>query len=104
MPSIKSRLPQAFGARKRGFASVGIRMSRSLGVCGNVVTGGTYSKFRLDRSRKYFVNVGSVGQPRGLGPEATYVVYDGDEQTIELRRVPYDAASAQRKVRDSGMN
>ncbi len=29
-----------------------------------VVRGGTYSKFKVDPSKKYFINVGAVGQPR----------------------------------------
>ncbi len=30
-----------------------------------VVRGGTYSKFKVEPGRKYFINVGSVGQPHG---------------------------------------
>jgi predicted phosphodiesterase len=35
-----------------------------------VVKGGTYSKFKVDPARKYFVNVGSVGQPRDNNPKS----------------------------------
>jgi predicted phosphodiesterase len=34
-----------------------------------MVRGGTYSKFKVDPSKKYFVNVGSVGQPRDNNPK-----------------------------------
>ncbi|MBI1842128.1 MAG: metallophosphoesterase family protein [Verrucomicrobia bacterium] len=70
-----------------------------------VVRGGTYSKFKLEPGpgRKYFVNVGSVGQPRDQNPKAAYVVYDLDEQTIELRRLDYDIAKAQQKILDAGL-
>ncbi len=69
----------------------------------SVVRGGTYSKFKVEPGRKYFVNVGSVGQPRDLNPKAAYVVYDLDEQTIELRRLDYDIAKAQKKILDAGL-
>ena len=55
----------------------------------NSVRGGTFSKIKLENGAQYFVNVGSVGQPRDNNPKASYVVYDLDDQWIELRRVDY---------------
>ncbi len=69
----------------------------------NMVRGGTYSKFKVEPGKKYFVNVGAVGQPRDNNPKAGYVVYDMDEGTIELRRLEYDIATAQRKILDAGL-
>jgi predicted phosphodiesterase len=68
-----------------------------------VVRGGTYSKFKVDPTKKYFINVGAVGQPRDNNPKAAYVIYDMDAQTIELRRLDYDIAAAQKKIRDAGL-
>jgi predicted phosphodiesterase len=68
-----------------------------------VVRGGTYSKFKVDPSKKYFINVGAVGQPRDNNPKAAYVIYDMDALTIELRRLDYDIASAQKKIIDAGL-
>lgn len=68
-----------------------------------VVRGGTYSKFKIDPAKKYFINVGAVGQPRDNNPKCAYVVYDLDAQTIELRRLDYDIESAQRKIREAGL-
>ena len=68
-----------------------------------MVRGGTYSKFKVDSSKKYFVNVGSVGQPRDNNPKAAYVVYDVNEGTIELRRLDYDIAAVQKKIIDAGL-
>ncbi len=68
-----------------------------------MVRGGTYSKFKVDPSKKYFVNVGSVGQPRDNNPKAAYVVYYVDEGVIELRRLEYDIAAAQKKILDAGL-
>ncbi len=67
------------------------------------VRGGTYSKFRVEAGKKYFVNVGSVGQPRDGNPKSAYVVYDLVQQTIELRRLDYPIAEAQRKIRAAGL-
>src|SRR5450755_1670291 len=67
------------------------------------VRGGTYSKFKVDPAKKYFVNVGAVGQPRDNNPKCGYVVYDLDLGTIELRRLDYDIATTQAKIRDAGL-
>jgi predicted phosphodiesterase len=69
----------------------------------SMVRGGTYSKFRVEPGKKYFVNVGAVGQPRDGNPKCAYVVYDMDASTIELRRLEYDIATTQRKIREAGL-
>lgn len=68
-----------------------------------VVRGGTYSKFKVETGRKYFINVGSVGQPRDGVPKATYAIYDLEDGLIELRRVQYDIATTQAKIRAAGL-
>jgi len=69
----------------------------------SVVRGGTYSKFKVEPGRKYFVNVGSVGQPRDGNPKASYAIYDMDEGSIELRRLDYDIPAVQAKIRAVGL-
>jgi predicted phosphodiesterase len=69
----------------------------------NMVRGGTYSKFKTEPGKKYFVNVGSVGQPRDGNPKAAYVVYDLDEGSIEIRRLDYDIGTTQRKILEAGL-
>ncbi len=68
-----------------------------------VVRGGTYSKFKTEPGKKYFVNVGSVGQSRDGVPKATYVIYDLDEGSIELRRLDYDMPATQKKILAAGL-
>jgi predicted phosphodiesterase len=68
-----------------------------------VIRGGTYTKFKVVSGKKYFVNPGSVGQPRDNNPNAAYLVYDMDEDTVELRRSAYDFATTQRKIREAGL-
>jgi diadenosine tetraphosphatase ApaH/serine/threonine PP2A family protein phosphatase len=69
----------------------------------SVVRGGTYSKFKVEHGRKYFLNVSAVGQPRDGNPKAGYVIYDMEESSIELRRLDYDIAKAQKKILDAGL-
>jgi predicted phosphodiesterase len=59
-----------------------------------LVRGGTFSSFKIERGKKYFINVGSVGQPRDNNPKAAYVTYDMDKQMIELRRLDYPIPGA----------
>ncbi len=69
----------------------------------SMVRGGTYSKFKVEPGKKYFVNVGSVGQPRDGNPKAAYVIYDLEEGSIELRRLDYDIPKAQQKILEAGL-
>jgi diadenosine tetraphosphatase ApaH/serine/threonine PP2A family protein phosphatase len=57
----------------------------------------------VDPSKKYFINVGAVGQPRDNNPKCAYVLYDMDASTIELRRLEYDIAAAQKKILEAGL-
>lgn len=47
---------------------------------------------------KVLMNVGSVGQPRDEDPRAAYATYDTESGEAKILRVPYDIASAQRKI------
>lgn len=59
--------------------------------------------FDLKPGRKYFINVGSVGQPRDGDPRATYVIYDSVSRRVSFRRLEYDIAAAQARVRAAGL-
>ena len=67
------------------------------------VHGGTYSKFKIESGRKYFINVGSVGQSRDGVAKATYATYDFEEGSVELRRLDYDIPKTQAKIRAAGL-
>ncbi len=60
-------------------------------------------RLKLALGVKYFVNVGSVGQPRDGNPDASYVLYHMENREIEFRRLKYDVAKAQEKVRKVGL-
>lgn len=69
----------------------------------NDIAGGAYTRLKIDIAKKYFINVGSVGQPRDRDPRASYVIYNLENQEIELRRVEYDIKTAQAKIRKAGL-
>lgn len=54
-------------------------------------------------ARRYLVNPGSVGQPRDGDPRAGVALIDTDATRIAIRRIPYDIAGAQRKIRQAGL-
>lgn len=53
--------------------------------------------------RRYLVNPGSVGQPRDGDPRAGFALVDTERKRVSVRRIPYDVASAQRKIRQAGL-
>ncbi len=59
--------------------------------------------FRLDAGRKYFLNTGSIGQPRDGDVRASYCIYVPSDKHVEYRRVPYDIEKTQRAIYDAGL-
>jgi len=57
----------------------------------------------IDMTKKYFVNTGSVGQPRDADWRAAYCIYHLEKNVVEQRRVKYDLATAQKKIVKAGL-
>lgn len=57
----------------------------------------------LDGQCRYFINPGSVGQPRDQDPRAAYVIIDTDTATVRYHRVAYDIAKTQRQMEQVGL-
>ncbi|MDO4527440.1 MAG: metallophosphoesterase family protein [bacterium] len=60
---------------------------------------------RLDPGN-YFINVGSVGQPRDGDPRACYVIFDVhslNDLEIQFRRVDYDVEAAISHIQEAGL-
>jgi len=57
----------------------------------------------IEMGRKYFINTGSVGQPRDGDWRASYAVYDTDKQEVTIHRLEYDVQTAQKKILDAGL-
>lgn len=52
---------------------------------------------------RILMNVGSVGQPRDEDPRAAYGLVDTDLGIASIKRVAYDIAGVQRKIREAGL-
>ena len=57
----------------------------------------------IEDAKKYFINVGSVGQPRDGDWRAAYCIYHLDKSVVEQRRVKYDLATTQKKIIQAGL-
>lgn len=77
-------------------------------VAGAFVRDENVKRFRreqllIEPAKKYFINAGSVGQPRDGDPRAAYCIYHIARQTVEERRVRYDLAATQKKIIAAGL-
>jgi diadenosine tetraphosphatase ApaH/serine/threonine PP2A family protein phosphatase len=59
------------------------------------------STLELQTGTRYFVNPGSVGQPRNQDPRAAYAILDADAGAIQFHRIEYDIAQTQRQMSDA---
>lgn len=59
--------------------------------------------FHILPDAKYFINAGSVGQPRDGDQRACCMLYDDNEQAMMYLRVPYDIPAVQAKMRAAGL-
>jgi predicted phosphodiesterase len=60
-------------------------------------------KITIEQGTKYFINVGSVGQPRDGNPLASYATFDAETKEVEFHRVEYDIHAAQTKILEAGL-
>jgi diadenosine tetraphosphatase ApaH/serine/threonine PP2A family protein phosphatase len=51
-------------------------------------------RIQLDRTHRYAVGVGSVGQPRDHDPRASYALYEPESHRLSIRRLEYDIERA----------
>jgi predicted phosphodiesterase len=57
----------------------------------------------IEADSKYFINIGSVGQPRDGDWRACYTIYDTDHKIVVFRRIEYDIAKTRQKIIDAGL-
>lgn len=57
----------------------------------------------IEPGMKYFINSGSVGQPRDGEWRSSYCIYDMDEKLVTFRRLEYDIKTTQEKILDAGL-
>jgi diadenosine tetraphosphatase ApaH/serine/threonine PP2A family protein phosphatase len=58
-----------------------------------------YGQLRQLNGRRQIINPGSVGQPRDANPDAAYAILEMESNRWEHRRVPYDIAAVQKRMR-----
>lgn len=60
-------------------------------------------KFQLGEGKRFFINPGSVGQPRDGNPLAAFGILDTNTNEYEQVRIPYPYEEAARKVVEAGL-
>ena len=58
---------------------------------------------QLERDNGYLINPGSTGQPRDGNAEAAYALFTPQRSEVRFKRVPYDIAITQSKIRHAGL-
>jgi diadenosine tetraphosphatase ApaH/serine/threonine PP2A family protein phosphatase len=71
------------------------RCERFLGEAGMTVD--------LEPDVRYFINPGSVGQPRDKDPRAAYALLDTAANSLRFHRVEYDIPRTQRQMADASL-
>ncbi|OQA19413.1 MAG: phosphodiesterase [bacterium ADurb.Bin363] len=59
--------------------------------------------FPVNSDCLYLINPGSVGQARGQGAMACYLVYDSEKKNITFQQIEYDYKSAAKKIIQAGL-
>ncbi|NIA16370.1 MAG: metallophosphoesterase [Nitrospiraceae bacterium] len=57
----------------------------------------------IAQDNRYFLNPGSVGQPRDGNPLAAFGLLNSDEMTFDFHRVEYDIETTAQKIVDAGL-
>jgi len=58
---------------------------------------------QIEENTQYFINTGSVGQPRDGDWRASYCIYDMDSKIVTFHRLEYDIELTQKKIIDAGL-
>ncbi len=59
--------------------------------------------FSVDPGKRYFINIGSVGQPRGTDTRSCYCLYDSATQSLFWRRLAFDGESYFHAMKGTGL-
>jgi putative phosphoesterase len=67
-----------------------------------LAVGHTHRPLHIRAGEGWLLNPGSVGQPRDYDPRASYAILDLETNAVEHRRVEYDVAAVQYRLRGRG--
>ena len=62
-----------------------------------------YGEPRKLNGQRQIINPGSIGQPRDQNPDSAYGILDTEKGIFEHRRVSYDIADVQKRIRAAGL-
>lgn len=99
--NCEAALQQHFKAQTRRISFAGhthVPCTWHLGLGGEISPLGGRGRVELPRTGKILINVGAVGQPRDLCPDACYVIFEPDANCVEFRRVSYEISKTRRKI------
>ncbi|HYL09905.1 MAG TPA: metallophosphoesterase family protein [Candidatus Acidoferrales bacterium] len=65
--------------------------------------GAAFAALRLEPSKRYLLNPGSIGQPRDSDPRAAFAIADLENHVVEFWRVPYNISAVQQRMRQAGL-
>ena len=54
-------------------------------------------------SARYLINPGSVGQPRDMDPNASFLIYDAIKKSIRFFKIKYDVDKSYKKILEAGL-
>lgn len=61
------------------------------------------TRIKLDSNTKYFINPGSIGQPRDKNPSPSFIIFDSLKREITFIRFSYEIKKTQKKIIDNGL-
>ena len=61
------------------------------------------NSIEIENGKKYFINVGSAGQPRDGDWRVAYAIFDLGANRVTIRRLDYDLPKTQKKIIDAGL-
>lgn len=59
------------------------------------------TKIKLDSNTRYFINPGSIGQPRDKNPDPSFIIFDSSKKEIHFQRFSYNIKKTQKKIRNA---
>ncbi|MEK7313803.1 MAG: metallophosphoesterase, partial [Deltaproteobacteria bacterium] len=63
----------------------------------------TKERFQLQEGCFYFINPGSVGQPRDRDARASFLIFDAAKNEVSFYRVEYDIKACADKIKAAGL-
>lgn len=59
--------------------------------------------FVMEAGKRYLVNIGSIGQPRGSDLRSCYCIYDSEKKSLYWRRVGFDLDAYRKSLKATGL-